>query len=97
GEAALRDLIARALSTAHPRGGGDPVRAPSQPEPVLPAAKALGPRLRGDERNYCQPPPTNCTSSILSPSAKAVSPCSERGTISRLRSTATFFGSSDNS
>ena len=41
---------------------------------------------------FTQPPPTKCTISKSSPSSTVTSPSVERGTISRLRSTATRSG-----
>src|SRR5579859_3935701 len=48
-----------------------------------------------DEGNVHQPPPTNCTSSILSPGSTRTSPSEGRRTILRLCSTTTARGSSD--
>src|SRR5436190_10810003 len=50
-----------------------------------------GVRLAGDDERVAHPPPTATTISSSSPSPISVCACALRGTISPLRSTATFF------
>src|SRR5690606_18788085 len=63
-------------------------------EEACPRPGIAGVAIGYDPRSGHQPPPTKWTISRASPSASATSASVERGTISRLRSTATFFTSS---